>query len=188
MLYHVSNNAGLKILQPRISTHKKPYVYAIENMITGLLFGVKHDDFDFIISTDDNNNPIVYECYPDAFQKIYQGKGCSAYEVSDEGFMRGMTSWDVELVNDNEVSVINEIVIADLYERLLEEEKNGNLKVYRYECTDEYRKTIASHIVDRIIRFDIDLDNIIEKDRRFSDYYSGIVQGLMTVMDGHLLQ
>lgn len=188
MLYHVSRNTGLKTLQPKISTHKKPYVYAIENMVTGLLFGVAQDDFDFIISTDENDTPIVYECYPDAFCKRYQGKSCSVYEVSDEGFMRGMTSWEPELVNDKEVSVINEIVIADLYDRLLEEEKSGNLKIYRYEYTDEYRKKIASHIVDRIIRFEIDVENIMEMDNRFSDYYSGIVQSLVTVMDGHLLK
>lgn len=188
MLYHVSDKAGLKVLQPHISTHKKSYVYAIENIVTGLLFGTKQDDFDFIISTDANNKPIVYECYPDAFQKIYQGKGCSVYEVSDEGFQRGMTSWDPELVSENEVSVINEIVVADLYERLLEEEKNGNLRVYRYEFSDEYRKKIALHIVDRIIRFEIDLDSIVEQDARFSGCYKKIVQALEHVMDGHLLQ
>lgn len=187
MLYHVSHKSGLKTLYPRTSTHKKPYVYAIANMVTGLLFGVKMDDFDFMISTDENDKPVVYECYPGAFQKIYQGKGCSVYEVSDEGFMRGMTSWEPELVCESEVGVIDEIVVADLYERLLEEEKNGNLKVYRYEFNDEYRKKIASHIVDRIIRFDIDLDNIIENDERFAGYYKGIVQELVKVMDGHLL-
>lgn len=36
MLYHVSPKAGLKILQPHKSTHKKAYVYAIENMVTGI--------------------------------------------------------------------------------------------------------------------------------------------------------
>ena len=55
MLYHVSSKTGLKTIQLHISTHKKAYVYAIENMVTGILFGAKHDDFDFIISTDENN-------------------------------------------------------------------------------------------------------------------------------------
>lgn len=39
MLYHISKTAGLKKLKPQVSTHKKPYVYAIENVVTGLLFG-----------------------------------------------------------------------------------------------------------------------------------------------------
>lgn len=188
LLYHVSSKSGLNTLRPHVSTHNKPYVYAIENMVTGLLFGTKQDDFDFIISTDENGNPAVYECYPDAFQKIYQGKGCSVYEVSDEGFQRGMTSWSPELVSENEVSVINEIIVADLYERLMEEEKNGNLQIYRYEFSDEYRKKIALHIVDRIIRFEINLDSIVEQDVRFSSFYKKIVQALEHAMDGHLLQ
>lgn len=37
MLYHVSQTSGLKTLQPHVSTHKKLYVYAVQNIITGLL-------------------------------------------------------------------------------------------------------------------------------------------------------
>jgi len=187
MLYHVSDKAGLKILQPHISAHNKPYVYAIENIVTGLLFGAKQDDFDFMILTVDNV-PVIYECYPDAFQTIYQGKRCSVYEVSEEGFQRGITSWEAELVNENEVKVTNEISIENLYEKLLTEEAQGNLHIYRYEFSDKYRKQIASHIVDRIIRFDIDLYHICEQDARFSIHYKGIIQALINLMDGHLLQ
>lgn len=188
MLYHVSQKTGLKTLQPHVSTHKKAYVYAIENMVTGILFGAKQDDFDFIISTDKNNMPIIYECYPDALKKIYQGKSCSVYEVSDKDFKRGMTSWSPELVCESEVEVINEIVIKDLYQRLLEEEQNGKLEIHRYEFCDEYRKKISTHIVDRFIRFEVDLSKCVEQDERFATYYKGIIQELIRVMDGHLLQ
>ena len=61
MLYHVSQKTGLKALQPHVSTHKKAYVYAIENMVTGILFGAKQDDFDFIINTDEKGIPAIYE-------------------------------------------------------------------------------------------------------------------------------
>lgn len=119
MLYHVLQKAGLRVLQPHVSTHKKAYVYAIKNMVTGILFGAKQDDFDFIISTDENHKPAIYECYPDALKKIYQGKSCSVYELSDEGFQCGMTSWNPEFVCECEVEVLGEIVIKDLYERFL---------------------------------------------------------------------
>jgi len=188
MLYHISKEAGLKTLQPHISTHQKAYVYAIENMVTGILFGAKQDDFDFMIDTDENDNPVIYECYPDALRSIYQGKGCSVYEVNEEGFQSGLTSWDPELVCESDVEVINEIMIEDLYQRLLEEEQKGNLKIYRYEFCEEYRKKISGHIVDRLIRFEIDLEKCMEQDSRISTYYKGIVQELIRVMDGHLLQ
>lgn len=187
MLYHVSQTPGLKTLTPHASTHQKPYVYAIENMVTGLLFGAKQDDFDFFISTDESHTPIVYECYPDAFSKIYRGKSCSLYKVGDSGFKRGMTPWEPELVCDHEVAVLEETAIADLHERLLEEERAGNLLLHRYEYTAEYRRLISAHIVDRIIRSDIDLRTCAETDVRFSKYYGRIVGALSSIMDGHLL-
>lgn len=188
MLYHVSPNAGLKTLRPHESSHKKAYVYATGNFVVGLLFGVKQDDFDFCISTDENGLTTVCECYPDAFRNVYQGKNCSVYVVDDEGFERGLTSWDEELVCDKEVEVQNEIRIIDLYERLIEEESLGNIVIHRYEFNDDYRKKISAHICDRFIRFHIDLNDCLRQDIRFSTHYKGIVEGLLTIMDGHLLQ
>ena len=187
MLYHVSPVSGLKTLLPRVSTHKKAYVYAIENLVTGILFGVKQDDFDFAIVTDENGIPTVYECYPDALMKKYQGKSCSVYEVEEEGFLRGMTSWSPELVCESEVTVANEIVIHDLYGRLLEEEQKGTILIHRYEHTDEYRSMISKHVVDRLIRFEIDLTKCMTQDERFAKYYKEIILELNRIMDGHLL-
>ena len=187
MLYHVSPAAGLKVLVPKVSTHGKAYVYAIENMVTGLIFGAKQDDFDFHISTDAHDRPILCECYPDAFRTVYQGKSCSVYVVSDEGFERGRTSWEPELVCESEVPVQEEMIVPDLCERLLAEEAQGHLTIRRYERTDEYRRFIAAHIVDRIIRFNVDLKRIAESDPRFATHYQGIVKLLCSAIDGHLL-
>lgn len=188
MLYHVSPKAGLISLQPHISTHKKAYVYAIDNMVTGMLFGAKHDDFDFIISTDEMGTPVICECYPDAFQKVFQGKACSVYVVEDDGFQRGVTSWKPELVSEKEVAVKREIAIDDLYQQLLSEEQKGTLKIERYMYCDAYRKKIAFHITDRLFRFEIDLHHCMEKDARFATYYKDMVQALIPVLDGHFLQ
>lgn len=187
MLYHVSPIAGLTILQPHVSTHEKGYVYAIENMVTGLLFGAKMDDFDFIIDTDEKGKPDIYECYPNALKSVYQGKNCSVYLLDNDGFQRNKTSWSAELVCENEVRVIDEIKIDDLCKRLLDEERNERLIIHRYAYCDHYRKIISNHIVDRLIRFQIDLHSITEKDRRFSKYYKAIVAELLQITDGHLL-
>ena len=188
MLYHVSQQSGLKILKPSVSTHKNAYVYAIENLTTGLLFGAKMDDFDFVLSTDENEVPALFECYPNALQNVYQGKSCSVYVVNDINFKRGMTSWSPELVCEQAVEVVEEIIIEDLYARLLEEEQQGNLEIIQYEFSDEYRHKIASHIIDRIIRFEINLNTCMQKDIRFATYYRKLVEALTEVMDGHLLQ
>ncbi len=188
MLYHISQTSGLKILKPHRSTHQKAYVYAIENLVTGLLFGAKQDDFDFVIDTGEDGIPIIFECYPEAFQTIYRGKSCSIYEVEESGFQRGMTSWSPELVCEYEVPVISETVVSDLYQRLCEEERAGRLIIHRYEFCETYRQKIANHVVDRIFRFDLDLLAYQKQDERFATHYCGIVQALLAVLDGHLLQ
>lgn len=187
MLYHVSPAHGITTLFPRVSTHGKAYVYAIENLTTALIFGVKKDDFDFILTTDEKGHPSLSECYPDAFREKYQGHSCSVYEVEEEGFLRGMTSWEPELVSEREVPIVREIVVPDLYERLLEEERKGSLSVYRYQEEPGYRKRISRHAADRIIRFGI-LEADWEEDPRFRTYYRPLIEALLSATDGHLLE
>ena len=186
MLYHVSPTPNLRTLTPRISSHHKPYVYAIDNLTTALLFGAKKDDFDFLLDTDDQNQPVLHECYPDAFRKIYQGKGCSVYEVEGDGFLRNLTGWAPELVSETEVNVVREVTIPDLYACLLTEESAGRLMVYRYNQSPEYRRLIAGQIVDRLIRFDL-LDHFDRVDIRGELYFRPLIDGLKALLDGHLL-
>ena len=184
MLYHVSGTAGIKILEPRVSSHGKAYVYAINNLVTALLFGARHDDFDFLL-TEEDGRPVVYECYPGAFEKIYAGKSCSVYEIAEDGFLSGVTSWEPEFVCEEAIEVLRETFVPDLYGHLQEEEKQGNLVLNRYEDTMEYKKLISEHIVDRMIRFDA--VPCLETDERFKRYYKKIGEALLEVMDGHLL-
>ena len=69
MLYHVSEKPGLKVLRPHVSSHGRAYVYAVDDLVTGLLFGAGHDDFDLYLSNDAAGVPTVRECWPGAFQK-----------------------------------------------------------------------------------------------------------------------
>lgn len=188
MLYHISQISGLKTLQPHKSTHGTAYVYAIEDRTTGLLFGAKKDDFDFIMDANEDGVPRISECYPQAFEAIYCGKRCSIYEVEETGFQRGLTPWEPELVCDHEVPVVCEIVVEDLYHQLLEEERRGRLVICRYTSSEAYRQMIAAHVVDRIFRFDVDLHTCCQRDKRFATHYQSIVQALSAVLDGHLLQ
>lgn len=185
MVYHVSPTSGITVLMPRVSSHGKAYVYAMSELVPALLFGAAHDDFDFLLDTDDRGVPVVYECYPGAFRSVYFGKRCSVYELKEDGFLRGVTSWAPELVCMSKVPVEKETPIDDLYERLLAEEASGRLVIHRYTDTPEYGKLISEHIVDRLIRFDA-LDRL-ETDRRFQQYYKRIIEALRGIMDGHLL-
>lgn len=183
MLYHVSNIGGIKVLEPKVSSHGKAYVYAIENRVTGLLFGARWDDFDFILDANDSGTPEIYECFPDAFDRIYRGRRCYVYELTEGGFMRGMTGWSPELVSENAVRVISETVVEDLYSALSDASDAGELILHRYERSPEYKKMVSEHIVDRLIRFDA-LD---KNDERFEKYYKNIIDALKNITDGNLL-
>lgn len=185
MLYHVSGIHNLKVLKPKISTHGKAYVYAIGDIVTGLLFGAKKDDFDFILYVNEDGKPEVYECWKNAFEEIYKGVSCSVYEVDEAGFLRGITGWNAEYVNENEVEVLAETVIDDLHIRLCEEEKKGNLIVHRFEDTEQYKAIISNHIVDRLIRFGIlDRPNIDEK---LIKHYGRMIEVLKELISGTYL-
>ena len=184
MLYHVSPVHGIKVLEPRVSTHGKAYVYAIENSVTALLFGAPKDDFDFMMDEEDGI-PVVYECYPGALEVRYKGKNCSVYEVEETGFLRSVTGWEPELVCESAVPVIRETVVTDLYGMLADEADNGNLKLHRYREEMEYKQLIEDHITDRLIRFRSLEHDYINTDMRFKKYYSGLVENVRArITDG----
>lgn len=137
----------------------------------------KQDDFDFIITTDKTETTNVYECYPDAFKRVYQGKSCSVYEVAEEGFLRGVTGWSPELVCEKEVPVIREIRVTDLYSRLTKECEMGNLILHRYDTNPEYKKMIYEHILDRLVLFDA--FEYIQKEERFQMYDKDIIRAVL---------
>ncbi len=119
MLYHVSPLSGLKTLQPRQSSHFKTYVYAVDNLVTGLLFGASKDDFDLLLCSDEKETPIAYECCPNALETIYKGKGCSVYALSEQGFQQGMTGWAPEYVCEEAIPVQSESIVADIYDKII---------------------------------------------------------------------
>lgn len=96
MLYHASPVGGLKTLLPHRSTHEEEYVYALRDPLTPLFFGARMDDFDLLIDLVEGR-PVLTECYPNAFQKVFRGVSCSLYTVKSEGFWRirpaGRPSW-----------------------------------------------------------------------------------------------
>ena len=97
--------------------------------------------------------------------------------------MRGVTSWSPEFVSENEVAVVREIAVNDLYSRLLDEESCGNLIIRRYEDAEDYKSVIAEHIVDRLVRFDA----VYTENKKIKKHYGKIIDALKDIMDGHLL-
>lgn len=173
MLYHASQTRGLKELTPRVSTHGKPYVYAIAGRLTALLFGAPKDDFDFIMDEKDGK-PVVYECYPDAFERVYRGRSCSLYEVAEDGFLSGRTSWAPERVCEHAVPVVKETFISDLFAELTRAARNGELVINAYRDDAEYKSLIREQIAARVDLFGL-TEEQLRRDERFVRYHNKLL-------------
>lgn len=185
MLYHVSPTPGITVLEPRVSSHGKAWVYATPSLVTGLLFGVRHDDFDLRISTLEDGRTEVCECYPGAFQRVYQGKSCTVYHVSEDGFLQGQTSWTAEWVCPDPVRVKDSEMVEDIHQRLMQEVEQGNMVLRLWSEDAAYKAMIAQHVVDRLIRFNA-LD-VIRKDPIRGPHFARLIAALEQAMNGDLL-
>lgn len=125
MPYHASGTAGMRMLEPHLSTHGKEYVYAMGNRVTAACFGAPKDDFD-VLMDEVEGRPVLFECYPGALKRVYSGRACSLYAVEEHGFSQGRTGWEREMVSENPVEVVDEEIIADIYDFLEYEESRGD--------------------------------------------------------------
>lgn len=155
-LYHVSTTPNLKILEPRVSTHGKAYVYATTNIEFALFFGgiESMGDFDGIYGIK-NGVPFFYEAYDGALKRRFEGANCFIYEVEPFSFQKNKTSFKSELVSEKPVRVLGCKEINNLYKYLLQLNKKGKIMLHFFEDAKEYTDMIYNHITDRIIRFGI---------------------------------
>lgn len=175
MFYHVSPIPGLRELKPAVSGHEKPYVYAIDNLAAALLFGAPKDDFDILMDADELGKAVVWECYPNALERIYKGKACSVYTVSEEGFSRGLTGWAPEWVSESIVPVLEETHVADLYSRLMTEKSSGALIVHSYSRSADYRHFVEEELGERLTQWNL-LEHFEKKDPRAKLYFQELIR------------
>lgn len=157
-LYHVSNIPNLKILEPHVSSHGKPYVYATKNLAVALLFGSSksHGDFDGMYGGGYNEKPYFYEGFEGAFEERFKGESCYIYEVDPTTFRDGITSYPAEVVSEVAVKVLDCRKVDDLYENLQNLIRNGELDFKAYSNDKDYQKMMREHIKSRIELFEID--------------------------------
>jgi len=96
---------------------------------------------------------ILWECYPDALKKIYSEKGCSLYYVSKEGFLSGKTNWDAELVNPNAVNIICEERIDNIYQKLIDAQKQKKCIIHSYTEQEDYKNFLKEELSERILLY-----------------------------------
>lgn len=133
-LYHSSNLEGLKEIVPRKSTHGTPYVYASPFVEVATLFLSRWNDFLMTLVTSFENEHLkikVIERYPNAFKEIYEGKKGFIY-LLDDGNFKVSTDWACEKVSEKSETVIEVLMVADVYQFIKDFEAQGRIELFYY--------------------------------------------------------
>ena len=150
IVYHGSKEHGIKRLEPRKSTHGV-YVYATPEKVLALNFsGRCGDDLTYDIghfNTDKNGPWELVENIPGAFEKMFSNSS-SIYSLSGDTFKDIHTGFE-EVVSEVGVDVVNEEYFENVYEGLLQAERDGLIKIYRYPNKPAGFKQDGSDILDK---------------------------------------
>ena len=132
-VYHGSKEHNLKRLEPRKSTHGN-YVYATSDKVLALHFSARcGDDLVYDIGHFDNDKFGPWELVeniPGGLEKMYSNSS-SIYTLSSETFKNINTGFE-EVVSNTSVDVIDEEYYESVYDEIMNLEKKGLIKIYRY--------------------------------------------------------
>lgn len=150
-VYHGSSTHGIKRLEPKKSTHGT-YVYATEHKPLAVHFsGRCGDDFTYALghfgSSKDSPWELV-ELIPGALEKMYSNSS-SVYTFSDETFKDIHTGFS-EVVSEVGVDVVSEEKYNSVYEAMMQLEKEGLVKIYRYPDRPKIIPQDSSHLIDKL--------------------------------------
>ena len=163
--YHCSPISGIKILEPKSPKlfDKPSRVYMATLLPMALMYGVQNYEYTYGYTPE---RQIRFEEYfPDELAVLYQGKSASVYLCKPETVET--TRIPNEVVSEQPVMVLEEILIPDVYEALLEQERSGNLLIRRFSEQSErmlawVRKVEKETILEK---------NLLENPGQMADYY-----------------
>lgn len=161
MYYHASNIKGISILQPRVSNHNVPLIYFSEkreNVLVYLSNAIQkyciEQGFEYSgiwqkwasYGFDKDGIQRIEEYYPNALIETYKGVSGYIYyaeTVEDSGFQ---THIPYGVTSEKPVAVDGCEYIEDAYEAILSAEKQGLIRVTRYNDLSEKRKNWLKQI------------------------------------------
>ncbi len=149
VVYHGSKEHGLKRLEPRESTHGS-YVYATPEKVLALHFsGRSGDDLTYSLGRfEGKEGPwILVENIPGALERMYLNDS-SIYTLPDDTFEDKHTGFK-EVLSEVGVDVLEEEYCPSVFEGLMNAEKQGLLKIYRYPNKPAAFKPDGSDIIDK---------------------------------------
>lgn len=138
IIYHGRLEGGLKTITPHKCKHDKAYVYASHNIALCIIFAVKRKGEEILFGNNAWGKTYITELYPGAFEDRFKGRKCYLYKLKQKDF-KCKTEY-FEQVSETPVEVVNCLEIKDAGKYLLELEKQGLLKLTRYENLSKKQK------------------------------------------------
>ena len=148
MLYHASQTPGIKILEPRISNHGKPFVYLSQKRENVLVYlsnavekhcrenGFAHDGIYTKWGPYGFNSEgilILDEYYPNATRETYEGVSGYIYSANETG--KPMEDIPYAFVTDKPVEVRSCEFVSDAYAALLQAAEQGKIIINSCESS-----------------------------------------------------
>lgn len=163
--YHCSPTGHITVLQPRQpeAFDKPARVYLTTLLPMALFYGVRNYEYTYGYTRDGQIH--LDEYFPNAFEELYRGKPASLYICAPKSV--DLTKIPNEVVSPEAVPVIREIVIEDLWEALLEQERLGALVIRRYA-------ELSQKQLDWICKVEADIirdKNLLNTPGEMADYY-----------------
>ena len=146
-LFHGSNVEGLKILEPRLADHDRPYVYLAANEVVAAFYlcnGVQRPFYWFPYGFAPNGiTPVYHELYPNALQEVSDGVSGYIYKVwADEKQVIPFKNIPCARLGIEPLQVVDKIEIKNAYLLFQEYVKQGKMLVGRYEDKSEKEKAM----------------------------------------------
>lgn len=154
IVYHGSPNGTIELLTAHRSTHQKSIIYATDNKAVALLFmGKGNGDLDTKKSIV-NGKPELVERRPGLLEKLYNKEGY-LYELDGTTFNHYDYLWSVEVISfESEIKPINKIYYPNILDAIMNEEKEGNIIIYRYPNRPEGMPIDNSDLIEKYISFE----------------------------------
>lgn len=138
ILYHGSNTADIKVLQPNQADHDRPYVYMTTIDVAAALYlcnAVKRPYYWFPYGFENGSQiPVYHELYPNALKEVSEGVTGYIYEVAaKENQILPFKNIPCARLADEPVEMTDCVPVKNAYDLLLAYVKQGKLKISSYE-------------------------------------------------------
>ncbi|WMJ22266.1 hypothetical protein RBG61_09725 [Paludicola sp. MB14-C6] len=137
ILYHGSNIANIKTLEPKLADHDRLYIYLTTKQIISAFYtvnAVERPYYWFPYGFDKDGNIQYHELYPNALKEVSQGRKGYIYTVDvDEDKVMPFKNIPTARLGTTQMKPIDCLVIEDCYNWLMKQEEKGIFQLCRYE-------------------------------------------------------